>query len=163
MEITIFTDGSTLNNQKKGNRIGGYGVFFGDNDIRNISVLLKETKDFKVTNNVAELLACIKGVEKIMNDNYTKILICTDSMYVLNSMTKWAKKWEKNNWINSKGKQVENIDLVKKLYEFTKLYNIKYKHIRSHMKEPKKDTEEYFYWYGNNMADKLAVDAATYF
>ena len=34
-EVIIFTDGSTLNNQIKGNRKGGVGVFFGDNDERN--------------------------------------------------------------------------------------------------------------------------------
>ena len=38
--IEIFTDGATPNNQNKGNvgRTGGVGVFFGDNDPRNISI-----------------------------------------------------------------------------------------------------------------------------
>ena len=35
-EIIVFTDGSTLNNQEKGNRRGGVGVFFGKDDERNI-------------------------------------------------------------------------------------------------------------------------------
>ena len=59
-ELIFFTDGSTLNNQEKGKRRGGVGVFFGKDDPRNISSPLKETKYFKVTNQVAELLACIR-------------------------------------------------------------------------------------------------------
>lgn len=161
MEITIFTDGSTLNNQVKGNRIGGSGVFFGDNDIRNLKIPLKESKNLKVTNQVSELLACIKAIEQVKDDEkINKILICSDSMYVINSMTKWAKNWEKNNWINSKGKTVENLELIKKLYNYSSNMNIKYKHIRAHKKEPSKDSEYYYFWYGNYMADKLAVEAA---
>ena len=161
MEINIFTDGSTLNNQVKGNRNGGSGVFFSDNDIRNMKIPLKETKNFKVTNQVAELLACIKGIEQILDDkSIDKIIICTDSMYTINSMTKWAKKWEKNNWVNSKGKTVENLELIKQLYNYTTNRNISYKHIRAHKTKPSKLSEDYYYWYGNYMADKLAVEAA---
>ena len=43
--IDIFTDGSTLNNQQAGKRVGGAGVFFGDNDPRNISMPMKENKN----------------------------------------------------------------------------------------------------------------------
>jgi ribonuclease HI len=41
-EILIFTDGSTPQNHNKGNRKGGVGVFFGDDDPRNISYGLIE-------------------------------------------------------------------------------------------------------------------------
>ena len=42
-ELIFFTDGATPNNQNKGNRKGGVGVFFGDNDPRNISFGLVES------------------------------------------------------------------------------------------------------------------------
>ena len=35
-ELIFFTDGSTLNNQEKGKRRGGVGVFFGKDAPRNI-------------------------------------------------------------------------------------------------------------------------------
>ena len=63
-QLAIFTDGSTLNNQTKGDRKGGVGVFFGNDDARNISLPLEETDSNKVTNQVTELLACIKAIEK---------------------------------------------------------------------------------------------------
>lgn len=157
MELHIFTDGSTLNNQNKKKRTGGCGVFFGDNDERNISFSLNGFN--KITNQVAELLACIKAIETICPTEST-VIINTDSKYVINSMTNWCKKWEKNNWINSKNKEIENKELIIKLYNLTNKFKIKYNHVKAHQKEPQKDTKEYFFWYGNYMADKLAVSAS---
>jgi ribonuclease HI len=162
-EICIFTDGSSLNNQEKGKRRGGVGVFFGDNDERNISIPLKESDKNKVTNQVTELLACIKGIETINSSPIKKnchLVIYTDSMYVINIMTKWAINWEKNNWTKRDGKIVDNIELVKKLYYYYQTGNIVFRHVRSHMKEPEKNDPTYKMWYGNNKADKLAVSAA---
>jgi len=162
-EICIFTDGSSLNNQKKGNRRGGVGVFFGDNDTRNISIPLKESDNNKVTNQVTELLACIKGIETINSTSESsdcQVVIYTDSMYVVNMMTKWAINWEKNNWTKSDGKIVDNLELVKKLYSYSQIGNILFKHVRSHMKEPNKNDPRYKIWYGTDKADKLAVAAA---
>ena len=36
--MDIYIDGATTNNQNKDKRRGGIGVFFGDNDIRNVSL-----------------------------------------------------------------------------------------------------------------------------
>ena len=158
-EILVFTDGSTLNNQEKGNRKGGVGVFFGDDDPRNLSISLEETDDNKVTNQVAELLACVKAIEKI-KDKGKKIIIYTDSMYIVNMMKIWAINWEKNDWKKSDGKPVLNIDLVKTLYNYNNSYNVEFRHVRSHTKEPSKDDPNYKLWYGNMNADRLAVEAA---
>ena len=162
-DIIIFTDGSTLNNQTKGDRKGGIGVFFGDNDERNISLSLEETIENKVTNQVTELLACIKGIEKLVSTckiDKNKIIIYTDSMYIVNMLTSWAENWEKKNWIKSDGNEVLNLNLVKKLYYYSKNLNIEYRHVKSHTKEPKKSEPNYELWYGNMQADKLAVEAA---
>ena len=155
MSEIIFTDGSSLNNQNKKLRKGGYGVFFGDNDKRNIS---KKLKGSKITNQVAELTACVEAIK--IADKTKNITIYTDSMYIVNSINKWCKGWEKNNWINSKNKVIENKELMIELYNLSKEHNIKIKHIRAHRNEPKKDTLDHFYWYGNMMADKLAVEGS---
>lgn len=162
-EIHIFTDGSTLNNQKKGSRKGGIGVFFGDDDVRNISIPLIESSKVKVTNQVAELLACCKGIEYLYSSqkvNSKKVIIYTDSMYIVNIINSWAKNWEKNNWTKSDGKIVDNLNLVKKIYYYSINFKIEFKHVRSHQKEPTKDDPNYYIWYGNKMADELATNAA---
>ena len=107
--INIFTDGSTLNNQVPGNRIGGSGIFFGHNDKRNLSIPLKETKDFKLTNQVAELTACVKAIEYLIKSKTINniITIYTDSNYIVLSMSRWCNKWNKNGFRLHKRLQIE--------------------------------------------------------
>ena len=155
--ITIYTDGSSLNNQHKGSRRGGVGVFYGDNDIRNISKPLIESNENKVTNQVAELTACLLAIE---NNEDTEILICTDSMYTINCVTRWAQTWKGKNWRKSDGKKIENLEIIQKLYEYYLTNKIKFKHVRGHKTEPPKDSPEYIDWYGNMMADLLATNAS---
>lgn len=160
--INIFTDGAVPNNQKQGNRKGGVGVFFGNDDPRNISWSIKETNDVKVTNQVCELLACIQGLETVISTEKIgkrDIIIYTDSMYIVNTITEWANKWEKNNWKKADNKPVQNLELVKKLYFLSRNLKVSYNHVLAHKSPPVKDSEDYFKWYGNYMADKLAVEA----
>ena len=162
-DIIVFSDGSTLNNQHKEKRRGGVGVFFSDNDKRNLSLSLKETKNYKVTNNVAELLGAINAIEIVLGTQEiknNKIIIYTDSMYVINIVNKWAKNWQKNNWKKSNNKPVDNIELVKKLYNYSLNININFIHSRGHAKQPPKNDPKFNIWYGNMMADKLAVRAS---
>jgi len=164
-KIIIFTDGAVPNNQLKGNRKGGIGVFFGLDDPRNISFSIKETQTYKVTNQVCELMACLLGLEKLVkSEKITKktIEIRTDSMYVVKTINDWAKKWEKNNWLKSDKTPVLNLDLVKPLYYLSKNLNVNFVHVPAHKTEPKKESEEYFNWYGNYWADKLAVNATKF-
>lgn len=159
--ISIFTDGAVPNNQKAGNRRGGVGVFFGVNDPRNISYGIKETLKVKVTNQICELLACIKGLETVITTQKIKdydIKIYTDSMYIVNTMTEWGDKWEVNDWKKADNKKIQNEELVKKLYYLSKNLKVSYKHVKAHT-APKPDSRDYFEWFGNFMADKLAVEA----
>ena len=162
-QIIIFTDGAVPNNQVKGNRKGGVGVFFGLSDTRNISFSLKESSTKKVTNQICELLACVSALETIVSTEKIgtkKIIIYTDSMYIVNSMNTWAKKWEKNDWKKADGKTIENKDIMTKLYYLNENVGVKFIHTKAHTKEPSKDSNKYFEWFGNFMADKLAIDAA---
>ena len=157
----VYTDGSTINNGKKGAR-GGIGVFFQDDDLRNISASLKSQK---ISYNVAELLGCNLAIKKIINTNNFNIndtiIICTDSQYLINSIEKWSNLWESNGWKRKKnGKLVpiKNLELIKEIKTKFKKYNVQFKHIKAHRSEPNnKNTLEYKDWYGNMMADKLAV------
>ena len=154
-KIKIFTDGSSLNNNKYSNRSGGIGVYFGLHDPRNISEKIYLDK---ITNQVAELLACYQGIIKVITTQDIKALklyIYTDSKYLIDAITKYGIDWEKNNWKKKKNKEISNLDLIKKIYYLYQNVNIKFKHINSHQKEPKnKESKEYKLWFGNMMADK---------
>jgi ribonuclease HI len=150
--MNIYTDGSVTNNQTKELRRGGIGVYFADNDSRNVSREIKENP----TNQRMELLACIKALE--ITNNNDNINIYTDSKYTINCVTVWYKNWEINNWKTSKGSEVKNLDLIKKLYNLVNSKNVNFYHVRSHQKEPT-DKNKYQHWYGNKMADFLATSS----
>lgn len=160
--IIVYTDGSStlLDNNI---RCGGIGVFFDDDSENNIS---KSFIGKNITNQRMELLACIEAIDKCIEtmkgcDTKWEINIITDSMYVINCITKWAPDWIIWDWkrkVNGKIKDdICNLDLIKKLYKLSRLYPVKYEHIKSHKKEPsKKEKEIWAKWYGNKNADILA-------
>jgi len=164
-DIIVFTDGSTFNNQAKdkSKARAGVGVFFGDKDKRNISFSLNGTK-FKKTNQVSEILAIIMAIEALIRTQIIgrkNIIIYSDSMYCINIVTKWGGNWIKNDWKKSNNKKVENLNLVKKMYYLAKNLNVKMIHVKAHKNEPSKDSKDYFKWYGNMKADKLATRASS--
>jgi len=76
--LNIYTDGATQFDGK--NRKSGIGVYFGDNDERNLSKLV-DTKD----NNECEIIACIEALKIVVNkNNFVNIL--TDSRLVVDHM-----------------------------------------------------------------------------
>lgn len=168
-EYLIFTDGSAYNNGKK-NKIqyGGIGIYIHDTQEK-----FSEKLDGKITNNIAELKACIKAINIISIksgfDNKSgkidnkKIVIYTDSQYIINCTTKWYKNWVKNDWkrYNTKLKKtqvVKNRDLIEKIYEQINKYNIELRHVEAHRPKPNidEDSIEFIKWYGNYIADNLA-------
>lgn len=156
-EIIIFTDGSCKG--PKNNKRAGCGVYIPKYEKYNISYKLKKGN---ITNQVAELKACIKGIERVLSKIiFYKIIIYTDSMYTINSITTWADKWKQNKWKKANGEPVLNKMLIQKLYYYYKNLNIEFHHVKAHEKEPEnKHTFEYELWYGNHMADKLANEGA---
>jgi ribonuclease HI len=164
--MIIYTDGACKNNQNKLIRTAGCGVFFNsainiNHSLNNISVKLEGPKQ---TNQVAELTACILGIEELIksNININDLIIKTDSMYTINCINTWFDGWKKRGWKKADGKPVDNLELIQKLHEYKTIYNIKFVHVRAHKSEPPKDDPNYADWYGNMMADKLASDACNY-
>ena len=92
--IPIYTDGACSKNGYAEAK-AGIGVFFSDNDERNVSALVDS--GYKQTNNVAELLACIRAIKIVANDG-NKYIIYTDSEYVIKCSTKF------NSWLKKKRK-----------------------------------------------------------
>jgi ribonuclease HI len=120
--ITIYTDGSCLNNP--GN--GGWAAIININDdVKKISGSVKDT-----TNNKMELMAPIKALQEIKGKQ--PIEIYTDSQYVRLGITDWVHKWMKNNWQTSKKEPVKNKELWIQLYELTNSFDIKWIWVKAH-------------------------------
>jgi ribonuclease HI len=120
--ITIYTDGSCLNNPGNG---GWAAIININNDVKKISGSVKDT-----TNNKMELMAPIKALQEIKEKQ--PIEIYTDSQYVRLGITDWGHKWMKNNWQTSKKEPVKNKELWIQLYELTNSFDIKWIWVKAH-------------------------------
>jgi ribonuclease HI len=140
----VYTDGACSNNGKE-NALAGIGIFFGMDDIRNISKKIEG----KQTNNTAELTAIIETFYIIENDiiNGKKIAIVSDSKYAINCITSYGDKCYKKKWEID----IPNKELVKNAYEIYKNQkNIKFIYIKAHTNNSD------IHSFGNDNADKLA-------
>jgi len=148
-KIFIYTDGSCIkykNNISK----AGYGIYIPCRNIKVAAPLLNQ----KITNNRAELTAIIKSIEYLDEEELLKkICILTDSQYSMYLFNGTGERYEHNNYKNE-GKEVPNIDLIKKLLEIKRNYNIILLKIRAHTN--KKDNHSI----ANGIADKLANEGA---
>ena len=148
-KIFIYTDGSCIkfkNNISK----GGFGIYIPDKNIKIGAPLLNQ----KITNNRAEMTAIIDSLKYLDEwDLLKKICIFTDSQYSMYIFNGTGERYEKNGYKND-GKDVPNIDLIKKLLELKRKYNIVLLKVRAHT--DKKDKHSM----GNEVADKLAQKGA---
>lgn len=142
----VYTDGASSNNGKSHAR-AGYGVYWGDNDPRNVSARLKGERQ---TNQRAEAMAVLHVLEKT-KDSRQPLEIRTDSQYVINASTVWCKNWIKKNWVASNGKEVQNRDLFEPIVNLIKhrQAEVKFTYVPGHSG-----------FEGNEKADQLAVAGA---
>ncbi len=121
-EISLFTDGSCLNNPGK----GGYAAILRYKEHeKELSAGYKLT-----TNNRMELMAVISGLSAIKEP--CSVTIVTDSQYVKNGMTSWLSGWKRNGWVSSKKQPVKNRDLWQKLDEQCQRHKISWHWVKGH-------------------------------
>ena len=148
--INIYTDGACINNGKP-DANAGFGVWFGENDVRNVS----ESFSGKQTNNIAELLAIIKALTIVRNqiEGGQPINIYSDSSYAIRCCTTYGEKCFKKNWKNpnAKNKPIPNLEIIKVAYSFCKKHNnINFIHVNAHTGNQDEHS------IGNDHADRLA-------
>jgi ribonuclease HI len=162
--LRVYTDGSSSANGRK-NCTSGCGVYFLETDERlsltsSRASLLCGVELQVESNNVGELLGILTALVHC-KDKDQDLVIYTDSMYCLNSITMWSPSWIERGWITAGGTPVKNKEIIRKiLHEKSKFKSVYFKHVRAHKKEPDdKDSDEWRDWHGNDVADKLATDA----
>jgi ribonuclease HI len=153
--IRIFVDGSVLENPGP----GGWGAIM---EVKGKKA--SQSKGYlRTTNNRMELMGAavsldflvkLKEEEKI--DANTKVVVITDSQYLVSAMTRgWAKRWRKNQWIKQDGEKAKNTDLWKRiLHASDRLKTVDFRWVRGHARYREAFTAE------NEMCDRLAKQAA---
>ncbi len=100
-DLLIYTDGASRGNPGK----AGWGcILMSDKRVVELAGASKNA-----TNNQMELLAVQRALE-YAREHFPKynIIVHSDSAYVINGITSWIYGWQKNNWITSTKKPVEN-------------------------------------------------------
>ncbi len=123
--ITVYTDGSALNNPGP----GGYGVIIQSNGMTHeFSQGYKHT-----TNNRMEMMAVITALKNI-EDHDCPVTIHSDSQYTINGITKgWAKGWRKKGWKKSDGKPALNPDLWAVMLDLVEQFpKLSFKWVKGH-------------------------------
>jgi ribonuclease HI len=135
-EVIIYSDGACKGNPGP----GGWGVLVKEGGAESRELFGGE---LDTTNNRMELMAAIKGLESIVQAS--RIVIYTDSKYVIQGITDWIKNWKTKGWKTASKQPVKNIDLWQSLDRLIQFHTVTWHWIKGHSGDP-----------GNERADALA-------
>ena len=138
-KVEIATDGACKGNPGP----GGWGVLI------RMGAREKELSGGEklTTNNRMELTAAIKGLEALKRP--CRVVLSTDSRYVMDGLTKWLPGWQRNGWKTAAKQPVKNADLWQELVAAAAPHRIRWEWVKGHAGHPE-----------NERADQLASDAA---
>lgn len=122
--MDVFTDGSALRNGQANARAGWAAVFPQNSELDASGVVPGALQ----TNNRAEMLAIIEALER----SQTELHVYTDSMLMINTITKWMAGWKRKGWLKADGKPCANQDLLVRLDEALDGRNVHFHHVRAH-------------------------------
>ena len=145
MTVDIYTDGSCLGNPG----FGGWAAICSE-----FTICGCNEDGPKTTNNIMELTAAIRALEKAHECGMASVRVFTDSTYVKKGITEWVSGWERKNWVTSSRTEVKNKQLWIELLRLTRLFSagaIEWQWVKAHNGNPM-----------NEKVDKLARDCAEY-
>ncbi|MBT8109619.1 MAG: ribonuclease HI [Gammaproteobacteria bacterium] len=127
--VEIYTDGACRGNPGP----GGWGALL-------ISGRHRKTMhggDLETTNNRMELTAAIEALNALRGKR--KVILHTDSKYVMDGITEWMPNWKKRGWKTSAKKPVKNKDLWQALDEAASRHAVEWRWVKGHSDHPEND------------------------
>lgn len=158
--LNIYTDGSSYTSPRR----GGIGILFiAVDDYGNEEVEELSPPGWKgATNNQMELQAPIDALRTVLGryppfeiSRFSKIVIHSDSTYVVDHINSAKFQWASNGWITSTGTPVLNTEQWKELVRLIRKADqrlrlrVEFKWVKGHRKDPH-----------NKAVDKLAKQSA---
>jgi len=120
--IHIWSDGACSGNPGP----GGWGtIIFENGTYREFSGFQLNT-----TNNIMEMTGALEGIRQTAEGS--RLIITTDSQYLVKGMTKWLEGWKKKNWKKADGKPVLNKSIWMALDTESGLRDIEWQWVKGH-------------------------------
>uniref|UniRef100_A0A914XJM7 ribonuclease H n=1 Tax=Plectus sambesii TaxID=2011161 RepID=A0A914XJM7_9BILA len=136
----VYTDGACKFNGQNA-AVGGIGVYWGPDSPLNVSEPLTGVQ----TNNRAELQAVATALRQAVSLKYERVILRSDSQFLINSLSKWSSTWRRNGWKTVKGTDVKNRQDFEEILELMDKIQVEFEHVEGHSNES-----------GNDEADRLA-------
>jgi len=129
-EVILYTDGACSGNPGP----GGWACILTHPATKTIKKLADGVAD--TTSNRMELTAVIEGLHVLKRRS--RVLVVSDSMYVVKGMSEWVHQWIENEWRRGRRKKepVKNVDLWKKLVDLCDRHEMTFEHVRAHTGHP---------------------------
>ncbi len=122
--IDAYTDGACSGNPGP----GGWAIILVSGSHRHED----SGYELDTTNNRMELMAAIKSLAAITDED-CEVNLYTDSQYIVDAMNKgWIQNWIKNGWKNANRKPVANQDLWEQILEQTSRFQVSFKKVPGH-------------------------------
>ncbi|KAI1125898.1 ribonuclease H-like protein [Nemania abortiva] len=129
--LVVAVDGACPGNGTQDATKSAYGVFFGSNSMDNLACRVPDTSGYSHTSQRAELSAAIAAIKASLRFIFNggqwdctscptpckvvHLVIKSDSAYLVNGITTHIEKWRQNKWRTTKGADVKNQDLWRRL------------------------------------------------
>ncbi len=145
----VHLDESCLGNGREGENPGGYGGLI---EARTRSGI--QRRDFYghssgATNNRMALIGATAALQLLgAKGARIRVLMVSDSEYLVKGMRMWVPNWEARGW-KRPGGPIENLHLWQALVDAARRHDVQWTWVRGHAGHPK-----------NEYVDSLAVDAA---
>ena len=120
--VEVFTDGACLGNPGPG---GWAALLRYKGNEREVMGGERQT-----TNNRMEMMAVIEGLKALTRG--CKVVVMTDSQYVLKGISEWIHGWKKRGWRTADKKPVKNADLWLALDEARGLHDVTWTWVKGH-------------------------------
>jgi ribonuclease HI len=126
-DVVIFSDGACKGNPGP----GGWGALLRFNAVGG-SVHEKELFGGEplTTNNRMELTAAVRALEALKRP--CRVVLNTDSRYVMDGITKWIVGWKQKGWKTSSKQPVKNVDLWQALDAAVARHEIEWRWVKGH-------------------------------
>uniref|UniRef100_A0A182PMM8 Ribonuclease H1 n=1 Tax=Anopheles epiroticus TaxID=199890 RepID=A0A182PMM8_9DIPT len=127
--VHVYTDGSCEGNGTA-RAVAGLGVYFAEGHALNTA----KPVSGRATNNCGEIQAASLAIRLARGQGIRRLVVNTDSQFLINAITKWLPGWKKRNWTLASGGPVKNktdfVELERELSSGD--IEIKWNHVDAH-------------------------------